>query len=157
MPVASRCQISCIPAPTWSHAPRFLRSSPGGRKGVLIISYQIGAEDGVEISVVQNTHTHTQPEQNRRKQAHTTHKHCQTVRPPGEEPVLEPSSTLRKTSTAVPSCLKTTTIVPVPKTQAVRCFNYFCLVVRAPVVMKRGLFCLTSRPQIRLASGSPAV
>lgn len=40
------------------------------------------------------TLTHTQP--GKQEETHTTHKHCQTLRPPSEEPVLEPSSTLRK-------------------------------------------------------------
>ncbi|KAF7691443.1 hypothetical protein HF521_011740, partial [Silurus meridionalis] len=39
-------------------------------------------------------------------------------------------------SNVVPTCLKTTTIVPVPKKSTVSCLNDYCLVALTPIVMK---------------------
>ncbi|KAK3545642.1 hypothetical protein QTP70_008782 [Hemibagrus guttatus] len=39
-------------------------------------------------------------------------------------------------SAVVPSCLKTTTIVPVPKKSTVSCLNDYCPVALTPIVMK---------------------
>ncbi|KAK3510107.1 hypothetical protein QTP70_026726 [Hemibagrus guttatus] len=56
-----------------------------------------------------------------------------TIPPPEDQNQLADVS---RSSAVIPTCLKATTIIPVPKRSPVSCLNDYCPVARTPIIMK---------------------